>query len=272
MVLLPKRVALFTLVSVKSKGEHLQCQKNRCRRVSHGYLALALFRWYSLIVRIRPGVLRDVRRVFTCSRTRRRLACRTALFFPRPWKNAVDRIAVFIDGAYLDYTLRDEFDSARIDYGRFAHHLSGGKEILRTYYYHCLPYQSDPPTAEESDRFSKKQSFISRLDRLPRFTVRLGKLAFRGKRDDGRAIFVQKRVDIMLGVDLVQLSTKRLITTAALVAGDSDFLPAVEIARDEGVVVHLYHGTTNQPHRELWDACDERTAISRDMIDQVRRE
>lgn len=181
------------------------------------------------------------------------------------------RIAIFIDGAYMDYGLRDQFDMARIDYNLFAQHLGGDQEILRTYYYHCLPYQSDPPTADEAERFSRRQAFVSQLERLPRFQVRLGKLAFRGLRADRQPIFVQKRVDIMLGVDLVQLSTKGQISTAMLVAGDSDFLPAVEIARNEGVVLHLYHFTAHQPHRELWDACDERTSISQELVDKVRR-
>lgn len=182
----------------------------------------------------------------------------------------MDRIAIFIDGGYLDYALRNEFKSARIDFGRFAQELSSGKEILRTYYYHCLPYQSDPPTTDEAQRLSRMQSFLSHLDRLPRFTCRLGKLAYRGKSVDGQPIFQQKRVDIMLGVDLVQLSIKRQISTAALLTGDSDFLPAVQIARDEGVLVQLWHGTTNQPHRELWDACDERTPLCQELIDKVR--
>jgi len=36
----------------------------------------------------------------------------------------MDRVAIFIDGAYLDYTLRDEFGSARIDYAQLAEKLS----------------------------------------------------------------------------------------------------------------------------------------------------
>ncbi|MCH7840606.1 MAG: NYN domain-containing protein [Planctomycetes bacterium] len=111
------------------------------------------------------------------------------------------------------------------------------------------------------------QSFVSRLKRLQRFQVRLGKLAYRGRTDDGSPIFVQKRVDIMLGVDLTLLATKHQIATCVLVAGDSDFVPAIETARSEGVLVHLYHGA--QPHRELWDTCDERTPISQDLIDRV---
>ncbi|RJP33379.1 MAG: NYN domain-containing protein [Phycisphaerales bacterium] len=113
------------------------------------------------------------------------------------------------------------------------------------------------------------QSFVSQLERLPRFHVRLGKLAYRGERADGSPIFVQKRVDIMLGVDLTLVASKHQISTAILVAGDSDLLPAVEIARNEGVLVHLVHGPN--PHRELWDRCDERTLISQTLIDRVRR-
>lgn len=108
----------------------------------------------------------------------------------------MSRIAIFIDGAYLDYTLRGEFAAARIDYQQFAAWISGGLDLLRTYYYHCLPYKSDPPTIEESQRFSQAQGFYRRLQRLSRFEVREGKLEFRGRDGAGNPIFVQKRADI----------------------------------------------------------------------------
>ncbi len=45
--------------------------------------------------------------------------------------------------------------------------------------------------------------------------------------------------------------------------GDSDFLPAVKIARDEGVVVRLAHGAgKNRPHNELWEVADERVELT----------
>lgn len=183
----------------------------------------------------------------------------------------MDRVAIFIDGACFAYVLRDEFGEPKIDFNLLAQSLAGSMTLLRTYYYHCLPYQSDPPTTDEATRFGKMQAFVNQLNRLPRFDVRLGKLAFRGLRQDGSPILTQKRVDIMLGVDLVLLAAKGQISNAILVAGDSDFLPAVEVARNEGVVLHLYHGTRHPPHRELWDACDERTAITQDLIDNIRR-
>lgn len=183
----------------------------------------------------------------------------------------ITRAAIFIDGAYLDWILRNELDLARIDYGKFSQALAAGLDILRTYYYHCEPYQGSPPTTEEAARLSKMQSFLHNLKQLPRYEIRLGKIAFRGTSLDGKPILEQKRVDILLGVDLVSLSVKQMITHAILVTGDSDFLPAIDVARNEGVLVHLFHGSKNPPHRELWDRCDERTPITQTFIKPLLR-
>ena len=128
----------------------------------------------------------------------------------------MSRIAIFIDAGYFQVMSRDEFKSPRIDFGKLAAKIAGGKEILRTYYYDCLPYQSNPPTADEADRFSRRQRFHYALDRNPRFQVRLGRLEFRGKTTTGEPIFEQKRVDILMGVDLALLAAKHQITDAAI--------------------------------------------------------
>ena len=54
----------------------------------------------------------------------------------------------------------------------------------------------------------------------------------------------------------VLAAAKKSITDAAILAGDSDFLPAIEAAKPEGVVIHLFHGerprqhsSTKLPHR-----------------------
>lgn len=177
------------------------------------------------------------------------------------------RIASFIDGGYLENLLRSEFAEVKIDYGRLAEKLADGREILRTYYYDCLPYQSDPPTKDESKRFAKKERFFHALERLPRFEVRKGRLEVRNRAGNGPRVFVQKRVDILLGVDLALLAAKHQISDAAILAGDSDFLPAIEAAKREGVVIHLYHG--NSAHRDLLAHCDERIRIDQAFINSV---
>lgn len=90
------------------------------------------------------------------------------------------RAAVFLDGGYLDYVL-DMFSRARIDYGALAEKMAApNHEILRTYYYHCLPYQGNPATEEDRQRFSSAQKFFDRLRSLDLFEVREGKMARRG--------------------------------------------------------------------------------------------
>ena len=175
--------------------------------------------------------------------------------------------AIFVDGGYFDRVSRD-CGSPRIDFGKLATELARPDDLLRTYYYHCLPYMSPVPTPEEEERYAGKQRFFSALNRLNRFEVREGKLEFRGTdRESNRPIFEQKRVDIYLGVDLVLLATKQRIHRAILITGDSDFLPAIRAAKNEGVVIHLYHGTgPQQPHRDLWEEADDRTVITPELL------
>lgn len=178
-----------------------------------------------------------------------------------------NRVAIFIDGAYLDYVLKEEFKGARIDYRALSEQLAGDSDILRTYYYHCLPHQGNPPTRQESDRYSTQRRFFNTLDRLPRYTVRLGRLAFRGVDENGKPRYEQKRVDILLGVDMVQLAAKQVIQDAVLVAGDSDFIPAITAAKSEGVLIRLFHG--QRPHSDLWQEADERIQFTQGFVDAV---
>lgn len=175
--------------------------------------------------------------------------------------------AIFVDGGYFDRVSRD-CGSPRIDFGRLAYELARPNDLLRTYYYHCLPYMSPVPTPEEIERHQGKQRFFSALNRLNRFEVREGKLEFRGvDKDTLKPIFEQKRVDIYLGVDLAMLAVKQRIERAILITGDSDFLPAVRAAKNEGVLIHLYHGSgPQQPHRDLWEEADDRTLLTPDLL------
>ena len=180
-----------------------------------------------------------------------------------------DRTALFIDGSYLDHVVEDVSPGSRIDYSALVGYMSDGLDVLRTYYYHCPPYHGNPPTEEQRNRYSYARRFYTALERLPKFAVRLGRLEYRGNNPDGSPRYEQKRVDILLAVDMTQLAAKGQIQRVILVAGDSDFIPAIEVAKNEGVVVTLYHG--NSRHSDLWQAADERYLIDRAMIDSVRR-
>lgn len=188
-----------------------------------------------------------------------------------------DKAAVFIDGGYLDWVLRDaRFAGGRIDYERFSDELcarSGGFARFRTYYYHCAPFQSSPPTRDESTRTADFNRFRTALDHLDRFQVRLGKLEIRRCQTCGSARPQQKRVDSELAVDLVRLSAKGAIQKAILVAGDSDHTPAVRTAKEDSVLVTVWHLPGNArtvAHGELLRLCDERFEIDLSVITASR--
>lgn len=180
--------------------------------------------------------------------------------------------AVFIDGAYLEKVLFHDHGKPRIDFRLLVDLMVEGDELLRAYYYHCLPYRSSPPTPAEEARYAGRRRFIDALRHLPRFEVRLGKLAFRGVGSDGRPMFQQKRVDLMLGVDMALLAGKNRIAKMALVSGDSDFTPAVEAVKNEGVLTTLWHGSQagdTRPSRELVRACDEGRELTAEIIQKA---
>jgi uncharacterized LabA/DUF88 family protein len=183
--------------------------------------------------------------------------------------------AVFIDGGYLDKVLRYDFPSQRIDYEKLVKEIVKPAEMLRAYYYHCLPYQSNPPTPDERRYYASKHRFITALSFLPRFEVRLGRLVIRGREADGSPIFLQKRVDCMVGVDMALLAAKGKITNITLLSGDSDLVPAVEAVKRESVLVTLWHGSFSRdtrPSRELVEICDERNQLTEDLISRILRD
>ncbi|HOO97827.1 MAG TPA: NYN domain-containing protein [Caldisericia bacterium] len=179
----------------------------------------------------------------------------------------MNRIANFIDGGYLDALLRNEFPGRLIDFQKLSMLMTGEFDLLRSYYYHCPPYEVENPTDKQKQFYDERGQYLKRIEGVPRFENRLGQLQYRGKDEKGKPIFEQKRVDLMFGVDLVLLSTKRLITHASILAGDSDFIPAIEVVKREGVVVNLFCGKT--PHHDLKSAVDQVTIITKEIMDEI---
>ncbi|MBN2210516.1 MAG: NYN domain-containing protein [Sedimentisphaerales bacterium] len=179
------------------------------------------------------------------------------------------RYAIFIDGGYFRKIL-EKADFAKICYLKLSDKVAQNEERLRTYYYDCPPWVSSNPQDKEKEQQRKFDRFRKTLDNLPRFQVRLGRLA-RYQTNQG-IVFTQKKVDILLAVDLVRLSLEHQIQRAVILAGDSDFVPAIEVARTSGVVVQLYHANNPRPHDELLSACDERYLIDNAFIKEILRD
>ncbi|MBI2543312.1 MAG: NYN domain-containing protein [Candidatus Aenigmarchaeota archaeon] len=177
----------------------------------------------------------------------------------------MDKAAIFLDGGYFAKVLKN-FGEVKVDFSKFSEILckNADSERFRTYYYYCLPYQSNPPTSEESKRYSDANRFISSLKKLPRFEIRLGKLSYQSGQ------FIQKRVDNLMTVDIIKLSATGHIQKAIIVSGDSDLVPAVNEAKDIGVITQIYYfqGTI---HDELFTLCDDRFEITKELIESCTR-
>ncbi len=188
------------------------------------------------------------------------------------------RISVHIDGAYLERMLSEEHNSPAIDYGKLVNKLVNtvitnsetDLYLMRAYYYHALPWIGRTPTDQEEGMWEKKQGFFTRLQHLPRFDVHLGRTQ-RILNEDGSVTFQQKGVDVMLASHMIELSTRGFIRHIILLAPDGDYVPAVRMVKQYGVIVHLAHGQKPPPSAELIKVADERIELTSDfLIDCMR--
>ena len=180
------------------------------------------------------------------------------------------RAAIFIDGGYL--LNKAKFHKVNPDFRKLAEYLleplrtKFPLDLLRCYFYYCPPWMSSEPTEAENRRMEGYKAFAEEINKLERWEIRLGKLQ---KRSDGsRDYFEQKRVDVLLSCDMVRHAAAGHIQHAILLAGDSDFIPAVDATKESGVTVTLWCGEAHTVHEELVDLCDEVYRIDWEKIPQ----
>ena len=115
---------------------------------------------------------------------------------------------------------------------------------------------------------------INELEGKPNFAVRLGRLKGRGwelKRralerllsdhqagqpltlapNDLRPGLVQKAVDMRIGLDVATIALKKQASAVLLITGDTDLVPAMKVARREGLRVYLHTMPPQPVHPEL---------------------
>lgn len=140
------------------------------------------------------------------------------------------------------------------------------RELYRIFYYDCPPIDKivfNPLTGGNenlgrSETFRWASSFLDELVHRRKVALRLGRLSdittgYRLRYDAFKDICARKRgveglvqsdlqlevtqkgVDMKLGLDILDLSHKRLVSQIVLISGDSDFVPAAKMARREGV-------------------------------------
>ncbi|MBI5000587.1 MAG: NYN domain-containing protein [Euryarchaeota archaeon] len=63
---------------------------------------------------------------------------------------------------------------------------------------------------------------------------------------------------------------------AIIIAGDGDHVPAVKAAKEEGIIVEVYYLPRNAKgdhtiSRELYDLCDERVPLTKEILSEFVR-
>ena len=149
-------------------------------------------------------------------------------------------------------------------------HLRPDDYLYRIFYYDTEPLdkKGHHPITKKTIDFGTTRVAIAQRELLkslrttPNFALRLGKTIWRNnewilapdklkgllekrivvddlKEEDFKPLIEQKAVDMKLGLDITLIATKRLADLLIIITGDADIVPALKLARREGMQVCL---------------------------------
>ena len=152
---------------------------------------------------------------------------------------------LFIDGGCLrqmaiaaseDYV---DYDFTKIDFSKVA------KEYTKTFYYDAHPPRKTQETEEDySKRIDPQDSFFDSLR-----TIR-GMHVYEGDSRRRRRVVEQKKVDVMIAVDMLTHAFRGNMHKATILTADLDLKPLIDALVQNGMQVQLMypHG---KPNKEL---------------------
>jgi len=165
------------------------------------------------------------------------------------------KAAVVVDGGYWRKIIK-EMGISSVDLVSLTDALCNPAFRIRTYFF--------------DGKIQNSQSFHDNLQLLDRFEVYLGDVVPRPfSCPSCRETFqvpAQKRVDVALAVELVHLATTSRVDLIVLLAGDRDFIPAIETAKHAGVILRLVHGPPKTVSDTLFKLVDEKIELSLDYF------
>jgi len=183
------------------------------------------------------------------------------------------KIVFMIDGWFMRkkiYSLKSFYYDGSNIRKYCQKHLRGTDQFYRIFYYDTEPFmeKGHNPVTKKAIDFSKTSvatqqiALLDSIKRTPNFALRLGRTVWRGNQwilapgklkalmnekitvadleeRDVRPRIEQKSVDMKIGIDIAMIATKRLADTLLIITGDSDIVPALKLARQEGMQVGL---------------------------------
>lgn len=185
----------------------------------------------------------------------------------------MSKIVFMIDGWFMRkriYQIKTfYYDGPNIR--KYCQLFLGPKDTLyRIFYYDTEPLKdkaNNPITKKFIDfgRTSvamKQHKLFESIKRTPNFALRLGKTVWQNKEwklrqdkfkdiiikkiavddlkeEDVEPLIKQKAVDMKIGLDIAHIAVKKLADLLIIITGDADMVPALKLARREGMQVGL---------------------------------
>lgn len=122
------------------------------------------------------------------------------------------------------------------------------------FYYDALPVREDGEAEKDHEMLVKPQKdMLDAVASVDRVHVYEGDARRRRKRG-----LEQKKVDVMLTVDMLTHAFRKNMHQATLLTGDNDFKPLIDALVQDGLFVTLMY-PPDETSRELMQAADART-------------
>jgi uncharacterized LabA/DUF88 family protein len=142
-----------------------------------------------------------------------------------------ERVMIFIDGSNMYHSLKHFYKRTNLDIGRFCQKILNKRRLVRIYYYNAKVGQK-----EEPQRYKDQKKFFAGVEAIPYTELRLGRLVYNNWPNTPP---YEKGVDIQLATDMITHSFKNNYDVAILVAGDNDFVGALQAVKDNGKNVEV---------------------------------
>lgn len=113
------------------------------------------------------------------------------------------------------------------------------EDIYRIFVYLCEPYSGVEGGIDykQTPVYRYSRNFIDKLQVQNLVAIRKGNIAYRGLDINKKPIFEQKQVDMLLGLDIAHVSYNKLADRVLILSCDLDIIPAMKIARTNGLQV-----------------------------------
>ncbi len=165
-----------------------------------------------------------------------------------------ERVMIFIDGSNLYHSIKNFFKRTDIDMGKLGNKLLDKRRLVRIYY-----YNAKVGLKEEPERYRDQQAFFASVSAIPYCELRLGRLVYINWPNTPP---FEKGVDIQLATDMITHSFKNNYDVAVLVAGDNDYVGALQAVKDNGKNVEVALFGKERTSRQLRVVADRVMTIN----------